>query len=69
MKNVAMAELLFRRRQLIAGVHADNPNQPFWECWERDLGLEERNGGAVAACAWVALRGRFAHEVPGWFGR
>ena len=49
LKNLAMAELLFRRRQLIMEVHSENVKNPDWGGWEHYFGIEERRGGAVVA--------------------
>jgi hypothetical protein len=60
LKNLAMAELLFRRRQLIQDVYATDPKNPRWDGWEHYLGIEERRGGAVIA---PSLRAHVASEI------
>ena len=60
LKNLGMAELLFRRKQLIEEVHADNPQNPSWDGWEHYLGIQERKGGAGMA---PSLRQHVASEM------
>ena len=54
LKNLAMAELLFRRRQLIMEVHSENVKNPDWGGWEHYTS-ESRNG---AAALWWRRRSR-----------
>ncbi|CAK0837412.1 unnamed protein product [Prorocentrum cordatum] len=60
LRNLGMAELPFRRKQLIEEVHADNPHNPSWDGWEHYLGIEERKGGAGMA---PSLRQHVASEM------
>ena len=41
LKNLNVAELLFRRKQLLEDVRAENVKAPQWDGWEHYLGLEE----------------------------
>ena len=60
LKNLGMAELLFRRKQLIEEVRAENPHNPSWDGWEHYLGIQERKGGAGMA---PSLRQHVASEM------
>ena len=49
--NLACAELLLRRMQLIEHSHLDDPNSPNWEGARHFMGTGERRGGAIVAPA------------------
>ena len=49
--NLACAELLLRRMQLIEHGHLDDPSSPNWEGARHFMGTGERRGGAIVAPA------------------
>ena len=59
-RNVAFAEYLMRRLQLLEEAVAENPEQPSYEGSKHYMGVEERKGGALMA---PTLRAHVAAEL------
>ena len=58
--NSSCFELIGRRRQLLADVHAEDPQNPRWDGWEHYLGIEDRTGGSNIS---PSLRAHVASEL------